>query len=122
MKNDATVKILTKKIKQELFRAQRRASNSINKEMLELFWTIGKMLSESRNRKMPEWLAAELEKDFPNNLIFSKSNFEDMRKLFQTYPQISKVQPSVAQIPWAQHRLSLQKTISRKRINLKPRR
>ena len=119
MKKDANVKILAMRIKQELFRAQQRASDSVNKEMLGLFWSIRKMLSESRNRNMSRWLAGELKKDFLNNLIFSKSNLEDMRKFFLTYPQVSKVQPSAAQIPWAQHRLLLQKGKYGKRSNPK---
>jgi predicted proteasome-type protease len=118
MKNSINVKALTIKIKKELFRAQRQATRSVNKEMLGLFWSIGKMISDSTKRRIHR-LSVELEKDFPNNLIFSQSNLEDMRKFFLTYPQGSNVQPSVAQMPWAQHRLLLQKRKYGKRSNPK---
>ena len=107
-----------KEIKALIQKSQIKASISVNKELLKLYWSIGKSVSEKSNvekwgTSVVEQLSIDLKKMFPNQLGFSRSNLFYMKKWFEFYKssnfQIEFVQQLVGQIPWGQNILIISK-------------
>ena len=82
-----------------------RAILSVNRELVLLYWQIGRdILNRQQQRgwgaKVIENLAADLQKAFPEMKSFSPRNLKYMRSFAATYPDEQFVQQVVAQIPW----------------------
>jgi len=101
--------------------AQIKASISVNKELLNLYWTIGKSISEKVEKgnwgsSIVEELSKDLKKEFPNQKGFSRSNLFSMKKWFEFYSkselEIEKIQQLVGQIPWGQNVVIISKSKS----------
>lgn len=99
-------------------KSQIKASISVNKELLELYWKIGESISEKSNAEnwgtsVVEQLSKDLKTIFPNQFGFSRSNLFSMKKWFEFYNssniQIEKIQQLVGQIPWGQNVLIITK-------------
>ncbi|MCK4359758.1 MAG: DUF1016 domain-containing protein, partial [Candidatus Cloacimonetes bacterium] len=102
---------LKNKIKQAHYQAYR----TVNKELIKLYWEIGKSIIEKQEKlgwgqKIIQQLAGDLQKDFPKNSGFSERNLKYMRKFYLEYKEKTKVQPLVAQIPWSHNLIILDKT------------
>lgn len=89
-----------------------KAAISVNRVLLELYWELGKSISEkikSTNwgSSVEETLAKDLQKELPNQKGFSRSNLFSMKKWYKFYSasEISqqKVQQVVGQILWGHH-------------------
>ena len=82
--------------------SQYKAALGANKELLELYWKIGKMIIENTKygTKFIENLSTDIRLEFPEVRGFSVRNLIYMRKFAKTYPDFSKVQHSVALLPW----------------------
>ena len=90
-------------------RTQIKASILVNRELMSLYWTIGKSISEKVNTanwgsSVVEKLSKDLKEEFPNQKGFSRSNLFSMKKWFEFYSQsdidTEKIQQLVGQIPW----------------------
>ncbi|NOZ46095.1 MAG: DUF1016 domain-containing protein [Chlorobi bacterium] len=101
--------------------AQIKASISVNKELLNLYWIIGKSISEKVEKgnwgsSIVEELSKDLKKEFPNQKGFSRSNLFSMKKWFEFYAkseiEIEKIQQLVGQIPWGQNVVIISKSKS----------
>ena len=104
---------LKNKIKQAHYQAYR----TVNKELIKLYWEIGKSIIEKQEKlgwgqKIIQQLAGDLQKDFPKNSGFSERNLKYMRKFYLEYKEKTKVQPLVAQIPWSHNLIILDRTKS----------
>jgi len=102
---------LKNKIKQSQYQAYR----TVNKELISLYWDIGKSIVEKQEKlgwgqKIIQQLAEDLQKEFPQNSGFSERNLKYMRKFYLEYEDKPKVQPLVAQIPWSHNLIILDKT------------
>ena len=93
-------------------KTQIKASIIVNRELLGLYWTIGKSISEKVNKanwgsSVVEELSKDLKREFPNQKGFSRSNLFSMKKWFEFYSkseiEFEKVQQLVGQIPWGQN-------------------
>ena len=102
-------------------RTQIKASISVNRELLGLYWTIGKSISEKVNKanwgsSVVEELSKDLKIEFPNQKGFSRSNLFSMKKWFEFYSkseiELEKVQQLVGQIPWGHNVLIISKSKS----------
>ncbi|MDP2090337.1 MAG: DUF1016 N-terminal domain-containing protein [Candidatus Gracilibacteria bacterium] len=100
-------------IKHEILKARNNALKSVNKELINLYWNIGKSIVEKQEKS--KWgdnivtnLSIDLEQDFGRG--FSKRNLLYMKKFFLTYNDNLKMQPLVAQISWSHHIFILDKT------------
>ena len=80
----------------------------MNRELLSLYWTIGKSISEKVNKanwgsSVVEELSKDLKVEFPNQKEFSRSNLFSMKKWFEFYSKseidLEKIQQFVGQIP-----------------------
>jgi len=88
---------------------------------LNLYWTIGKSISEKVEKgnwgsSIVEELSKYLKKEFPNQKGFSRSNLFSMKKWFEFYSkseiEIEKIQQLVGQIPWGQNVVVISKSES----------
>ncbi|MBX9744755.1 MAG: PDDEXK nuclease domain-containing protein [Chlamydiales bacterium] len=100
-------------IKKDIQDSQLRAAISINKELIELYWRIGKMLSEkalseSWGSKTIERIAKDLASSFPNITAFSHRNLKFMRQFGDSYPDGIR-EAAVSLIPWGHNILLMQK-------------
>lgn len=100
-------------IKKDIQDSQLRAAMSITKELVELYWRIGKMLSEkasleSWGSKTIERITRDLNSSFPNISGFSHRNLKFMRQFADSYPDGIR-ETAVSLIPWGHNVILMQK-------------
>ena len=91
-------------LKERIRTAQVRAALAVNKELVLLYWQIGKEILERQSQegwgaKVISRLAKDLKTEFPEMKGFSSRNINYMRAFADTYPDEQIVQQLVAQIP-----------------------
>lgn len=96
---------LLRTLKERIRAAQVRASLSVNRELVLLYWQIGRDIlarqaSASWGAKVIDRLAADLRRDFPEMKGFSTRNLKYMRAFAETHPDRQFVQEALAQITW----------------------
>ena len=101
-------------IKNQIRNAQHKAILNANKEMLILYWNIGKIINEHSEwgNKFLNNLSSEILNEFPTSKGFSVRNLQNMVKFYREYPEIEIVQTVAAQIPWS-HNLEILKVKSK---------
>src|SRR4051812_2703872 len=92
-------------LKERIRTAQLKAAVSVNRELVLLYWQIGRdILARQKEHgwgaKVIDRLAADLRRDFPGMEGFSPRNLKYMRAFAQAWPDEPIVQQLVAQIPW----------------------
>lgn len=89
-------------IKEQIRCAQYKAILNANKEMIILYWNIGKIINENSiwGSKFLNNLSSEINNEFPSAKGFSVRNLQNMVKFYREYPEIEFVQSATAQIPW----------------------
>lgn len=99
---DSIFELIVNKIKA----AQTRAMQAVNKELIEVYRDIGRIIYEQQQKG--EWgdsvvknLAKDLQKDFPRMKGLSYRNLYLMRDLYASYKDNEKVQTLSAQISWS---------------------
>ncbi|MBD1865043.1 PDDEXK nuclease domain-containing protein [Trichocoleus desertorum] len=98
-------------LKERIRNAQVRAALAVNKELVLLYWQVGKdILSRQQQAgwgaKIITQLAADLKRELPDIKGFSRSNLLYMRAFAQAFPDESIVQDVLGQITWY-HNISL---------------
>ena len=78
-------------LKQQIRSAQIRAALSVNRELLHLYWQIGRLLVERQKNarwgaKVLDQLSADLRREFPDIKGFSTTNLKYMRSFAAAYP------------------------------------
>lgn len=96
---------LLQDLKLRIRESQLRASVSVNRELVLLYWRIGRdiLVRQDRERwgaKVIDRLAKDLKQAFPEMKGFSPRNLKYMRTFAETWPDESIVQQVAAQIPW----------------------
>lgn len=92
-----------------------KAFTEINKALLEMYWNIGKELSESAayGSSVVEQLSEDLRLKYPNTKGYSERSLWKMKRFYETY---QKLPPPVAElifsVSWTNHLLILDKTSS----------
>ncbi len=94
-----------KELKDRIRSAQVRAALSVNRELVVLYWSIGRdILSRQKNEgwgaKIIGRLSEDLAKAFPEMRGFRARNLKYMRAFAEAYPDQEFVQQVVAQLPW----------------------
>ena len=92
-------------IKERIHAAQIRAALSVNRELVLLYWQIGKEIllrqeSEGWGAKVIEQISRDLSSEFPEMKGFSTRNLKYMRKFAEAWSNEQFVQQLAAQIPW----------------------
>lgn len=98
-------------LKTRIHSAQQRAALAVNRELVLLYWQIGRDILERQSRegwgaKVIERLAQDLRTAFPDMKGFSPRNLKYMRSFAQAWPEAEFVQVVLAQLPWY-HQLAL---------------
>jgi predicted nuclease of restriction endonuclease-like (RecB) superfamily len=102
-------------LKSKIHAARTKVALTINSQLLELYWEIGKDITERQNQsnwgsKLIEQVADELKNEFPELKGFSRRNIYAMRQWYSFYSEKYPFVPqSVAQIPWGHNRLNISK-------------
>lgn len=97
---------LLQQLKERIRSAQYDALKAVNKELINLYWDIGKMIVERQEKEgwgksVVEHLAEDLCKEFPGTSGFSVSGLWRMRNFYQIYYQNAKLAPLVREISWS---------------------
>jgi len=102
---------LLAEVKARIQSAQYTALRAVNKELVGLYWDIGRLIVERQQREgwgkgVVEQLSADLRTAFPGIGGFSTQNLWYMRQFFQEYNATPNLQPLVGEIGWA-HNLAI---------------
>lgn len=92
-------------LKARIRHAQLRATLAVNRELVSLYWQIGREIlvrqeAEGWGAKVIDRLAADLRREFPEMTGLSRTNLKYMRSLAEAYPGDEIGQQAVGQIPW----------------------
>ncbi len=89
-------------IKKEIKGAQYKATVSVNRELILLYYHIGQVINEHKTwgNKFIENLAADIRMDFPGTTGYSVRNLKYMSKFASTYSNSEIVQEVLAQLTW----------------------
>ncbi len=105
-------------VKARVLAAQYEAFKAVNKELVVLYWDIGRMIVERQanaehGSAIAEQLASDLHAEFPGIKGFSRRNVFYMREFYLLYCGDERVQLLVAQIGWTHNLIILQHCIMR---------
>ena len=92
-------------LKSHIHSAQQRATLAVNRELVLLYWQIGRDILTRQSvqgwgAKVIERLAHDLRVAFPDMKGFSPRNLKYMRAFAQAWPEAEFVQQAAAQLPW----------------------
>ena len=92
-------------LKSRIHQAQQRATLSVNRELIALYWQLGKDIltrqaEQGRGAKVIERLSRDLRAAFPEMKGFSRANLLYMRAFAEAWSDPSIVQQAVGQLPW----------------------
>lgn len=88
--------------------AQYEAMKAVNKEMIALYWEVGKRISEQQKtlgwgKAVVETLSKDIQKEFPGIQGFGSRNMWYMAQFYTEYGADEILQPLVAEISWSKH-------------------
>ncbi|PKO48573.1 MAG: DUF1016 domain-containing protein [Betaproteobacteria bacterium HGW-Betaproteobacteria-4] len=98
-------------LKSRIHTAQQRATLAVNRELVLLYWQIGRDIlarqaEQGWGAKVIERLAEDLRTAFPDMKGFSRANLMYMRAFAEAWPDAEIVQQAIGQLPWG-HNLVL---------------
>ncbi len=114
MKNLVEYKSVFYDLKEKIIYSQQKAIQSVNKQLVLLYWEIGNVILENQSQqgwgsKIIDSLSADLKSSFPSMKGFSVRNLKYMRQFASTYPDIKIVQELLAQLSWYHNLTIMQK-------------
>ena len=101
-------------IKTRILQGQYEALKSVNKELISLYWDIGKSIVSKQQehgwgKSVVKNLSDELQKEFVGMKGFSQRNLWNMRNFYIEYKENQKLQTLSAQIGWSHNVMIFQK-------------
>jgi predicted nuclease of restriction endonuclease-like (RecB) superfamily len=106
-------------LKKQIQESQIKAAFAANKELIKLYWSIGKTIVEQQEKngwgsKVIEKLAEDLQKLFPGVAGFSRANIFRMRAFYEAYGIVAQSARQLEElpifnIPWFHNVILLQK-------------
>ena len=95
-------------IKSRIISARIKAVRSVNKELIKLYWDIGRSIIERQEKykwgdAVVEKLANDLKEDFKSTFGFSVQNLWYMRQFYLEYKDDAILQQLVGELPWGQN-------------------
>ncbi len=101
-------------LKSRIHTAQQRAALAVNRELVLLYWQIGRDILQRQaaqgwGSKVIERLAHDLRVTFPGMKGFSRANLMYMRAFAEAWPDAEIVQQAVGQLPWGHNLVLLTK-------------
>lgn len=109
--NKNQYKKIFENIKNEILSSQYKAMQAVNKELIFMYWHIGKIILENARwgNKFIDNLSIDLKLEFPTIKGFSIRNLKNMKKFAKEYPDFEFVQNVSAQITWSDNLLIIDK-------------
>jgi predicted nuclease of restriction endonuclease-like (RecB) superfamily len=106
--------ILLNDVKARIRAAQYEALKAVNKELITLYWDIGRMIVDRQDKQgwgksVVQNLAADLQKEFQGTQGFSAAGLWRMRNFYQTYKENEKLAPLVREISWSHNIIIFEK-------------
>jgi len=94
--------------------AQYETLKAINKELMALYWEIGRMITEQQTKlgwgkSVVTTLSHDIQAEFPGIKGFGVSNLWDMARFYSEYQSNTILQPLVGEISWSKHIIILTK-------------
>ena len=74
---------LVANIKQRVISARISAARAVNRDLIELYWDIGRMIVEKQKKKAGANLSRDLKEVFPGGKGFSSRNLWDMKRFYE---------------------------------------
>ena len=104
-------------IKNEIKNTQIKVAIEANKNLINLYFKLGKILNDNfkYGNKFIANISHELKLSFPYMTGFSERNLKYMKKFYLEYKDDKLVQRTVAQLPW-RHNITLMSKIENKKI------
>lgn len=100
-------------IKQKVHQAQYEALKAVNVQLINLYWELGKAISEKQSeswgKAIVPTLSKELQKEFPKMSGFSVGNLWLMAQFYSEYHEAENLVPLVREISWSKHITILKK-------------
>jgi predicted nuclease of restriction endonuclease-like (RecB) superfamily len=100
-------------IKEKVRQAQYAALKKVNIELIQLYWELGKAISEKQalgwGKAIVPTLSKELQKEFPKMTGLSTTNLWYMVQWYNAYHADLNLQPLVGEISWSKHLIILAK-------------
>lgn len=101
-------------IKERIRAAQVSAVVAVNRELVILYWQIGREILKRQKQygwgaSVIERLSDDMHRAFPDLRGFSSRNLKYMRAFAQAWPNSSIVQQAAAQLPWFHHCILIDK-------------
>ncbi|MHB8858656.1 MAG: PDDEXK nuclease domain-containing protein [Thermoleophilia bacterium] len=101
-------------IRERIRSSQYAALRAVNRELIALYWDIGRMIVERQAREkwgraVVERLARDLQREFPGIRGFSASNLWRMRLFYEAYAENEKLAPLTREIGWTHNYIILEK-------------
>lgn len=101
-------------LKQRVRAAQVKAAVSVNSELIQLYWHVGREILRAQEEagwggKVVDRLAADLSAEFPDMKGWSRRNLLFMREFAVAYEDSEIVKQVVSQLPWGSNILLMQR-------------
>ncbi len=113
-------------IKERIRSAQYDALRAVNRELITLYWDIGRMIIIRQNKEgwgkaVVESLAMDLRREFPSLTGFSAQNLWRMKQFYEAYAPYPKLSTLLRELGWSGHLhiLSKSKTIKEREFYLR---
>lgn len=102
-------------VKERIRRSQYEALKAVNKELIQLYWDIGRMIVDKQQelgwgKSVVEQLSKDIQEEYPGIQGFSGRNLWNMRFFYSEIQQNKKLQPLVAEISWTKNIVILTKS------------
>ena len=121
--NSKEYRLFIENIKSKIRAAQVKASFSVNAELIQLYWEIGRSVIDRQNKdgwgsSVIEQMSRDIQKEFPGIEGFSSSNISRMRAFYLAWKDIKtisaqpvpKIMDILVRLPWGHHVVLLFKT------------
>ncbi len=91
-------------LKARVAAARLSAARAVNRDLIALYWDIGKAIVEQQQalgwgQSVVEQIARDLRASFPGTQGFSARNVWDMRRLYEEYSRPQILRQLVAEVP-----------------------
>ncbi len=104
-------------VKKRIRAAQYTALKKVNKELIGLYWDIGRMIVSQRQgetwgKSIVEKLSGDLKTELPDIKGFSPSSLWRMKLFYEAYTDNKKLAPLVREISWSHNIVIMEKCSS----------